>query len=334
MTYQRTLTKDLARKALRGKGVSLRSLRLLLLCAGFALVSFLPHLLGKLLFPTDFTLSALLSALAARESALPPLPSLPHLLCGGLSLVLAVGLFSLLAYGVAVYHLDLWRGRFPDRRVFLSGFSHFPSVLALGGRVAVFSLLWALAALLFVGLSVELPALLLTGELPLLAVHGENPDLLQTILSLFGRVLFVLLWVSRVFRYALAFFVLADQPRFSARRCLRESIGLLSRRGALLLDLLLSFGGWLALECALLLGFQPLRAALSALFPVSVLTGAAFWLLRVLLILYLIALSLTALLFPLWLLAYLGTALAGFYDFAQSDARNRPAPPRSWQVYG
>lgn len=334
MTYQRTLTKDLARKSLRGRGVLLRSVQFLLLCAGFALIASLPSLLGKLLFPTDFTLSALLSALASEEGALPALPSLPNLLCRGLSLALAVPLFSALAYGTCAYGLDLWRGRFPDRRVLLSGFSKLSSVAAVGGLITLFSLLWALAALLFVGLSVELPAFLLTDELPLLAVHGEAPDVLQTVLSLFGRLLFFLLWLSRVFRYSLAFFVLADQPRFSARRCLRESIGLLSHRGALLLDLLFSFGGWLLLELALLLGFQPMRSALGALFPVSVLTGAAFWLLRILLIVYLVALSLTALLFPLWLLAYWNTALAGFYDFAQSDACNRPAPPRSWQVYG
>lgn len=334
MTYQRTLTKDHARKSLRGKGVLLHSVRFLLFCALFALLSYLPAFLGGLFFPTDFSLQALLTALAAGENTLPPLPSLPYVLCGVLSLFLAVCLFSVLAYGACAYCLDLWRGRCPDRGVLLSGFSRLSSVLALGGQIALHTLLWALAALLFVGLSVELPAFLMTEELPLLAVYGEDPDLLQTLLSLFARGLFTLLLLSRVLRYLLAFFVLAEQPRFSARRCLRESIGLLSGRGVLLLELVLSFGGWLILEGVLLLGFQPLRAALEALFPVSVLTDAAFWLLRILLILYLVVLCLAAALFPLWLLAYIGTAVAGFYDFAQSDARNRPTPPRSWQVYG
>ena len=51
------------------------------------------------------------------------------------------------------------------------------------------------------------------------------------------------------------------------------------------------------------------------------------------LIFYLVLLVGFALTLPLWLMNYVGVSLAGFYDFAQSDARNRPTPPRSWQIY-
>lgn len=334
MTYQRVLTKEQARNALRRKHPMLRAAFFLFLCLSFSLISALPAFFGRIFFPTDFSLSALLTALTDKTAPLPALPSLPYLLCRGLSLFLTVSGGSILAYGACAYCLDLWRGRYPDRGTFFAGFAQLSSVLALGWLIALFSALWALLGALIAFAVIELPAFLLTGDLLFLAVQTETPNLLQNLLSVLEKIIFYLFLFSRVIRYALAFFTLSDQPRFSARRCLKESKMLMAQRLGLLVELLLSFLGWLLPEAALLLGFSPLRAALNALFPASLLPGVAFWLLRILLILYLAILTAAAILLPLWLLSYMDTALAGFYDFAQSDARNRPAPPRSWQVYG
>ena len=171
--------------------------------------------------------------------------------------------------------------------------------------------------------------------LPLLAAPADQPVLLSLAVFLLFLLwgLFAAFLLNRTLRYSLSFFVLMDHPRWTARQCLNESKALMKHRKWQFVVLVFSFLGWelvIALACLAAFLLWPL---LLSFFPVAVYPGIAFWLLRIMLIFYLVLLVGFALTLPLWLMNYVGVSLAGFYDFAQSDARNRPTPPRSWQIY-
>lgn len=215
---------------------------------------------------------------------------------------------------------------------------------ALGLLITFFAFLWSLPYVLLLLLVWFLlmlsvfplflfPAVIRSPDALIALSELAQPTPLKIALAVIAVILALALYVNRTMRYALAFFVLMDQPRLTARECLRESKALMKGRKWKLAVLMLSFLGW-SLLCSLLqMGAQLLWSLLLSFFPVAAHPGAAFWALRIMLILYLIVLAGAAFLFPLWLMNYVGVSLAGFYDFAQADARNRPAPPRSWQVY-
>lgn len=330
MTYQRVLVKDSARRAIKGKSPCRRAFAFLLLCLLFSLLSMLPALIAGFVY---------LPAHAAPEgdafftmAALPP----AFWLCQGLTLLLAPILGALLCAGWCAYCLDLWRGRGTDGGRFWAGFSQFSGVAALGLMIALFSLLWTL-----VGLSGIICVLWLLSQfgpvdlLPLLTAPAVPPEALAYVVIVLFILwaLFAAFLLNRTLRYSLAFFVLLDHPRFTARQCLNESKALTQGRKWKLVVLMLSFIGWVLLAQLALLVAQLLWPILLSFYPISALPGFAFGCLRLMLILYLIALVVASFLLPLWLMNYVGVSFAGFYDFAQSDRQNRPTPPRSWQVY-
>lgn len=324
MTYQRVLVKDSAKRAIKGTKPCRRALCYLLLGLLLSLAAALP-LLGVRFFavPAD-----------AGVNNTPAYWS-----CWLFALVLPIVAQALLCAGGCAYCLDLWRGRGVNSRRLLYGFTRFPRVSALGLLITLFSFLWALlGALLFT------PVLFLLARLlpeELLAAAGTGPDapLTAGALVIYSLVLLVFALpleafsLNRTLRYALSYFVLLDQPQLTAAECLEESKALMKGRRWKLIVLCFSFLGWSLLEGLLTAGVQILWPILLSLFPAAALPGAAFWCLRILLILYLAAMVIAALLLPLWLINYAGVSLAGFYDYAQADRSNQPTPPRSWQVY-
>lgn len=336
MTYQRVLVKDSAKRTLKGKKPRRRALAFLLLCLLLTFLAFLPALVAAL---TEMPVSAPESDLLVLTS-----PSPVFWLCQGLTLLLLPIASALLCAGGCAYCLDLWRGRGTDSGRFFAGFSRFPTTAALGLLITFFSFLWSLPYVLLLLLSTFL---MWFSALPLsfFPFIPLSPDTLVALSNLVrltpGKialvcslaVLFLALYINRTLRYALAFFVLMDQPRLTARQCLQESKILMKGRKWKLTVLMLSFLGWSLLVSLVNLGIQLLYPILQFFFPVSALPGFAFWCLRILLILYLIVLVVFVIQLPLWLMNYVGVSLAGFYDFAQADRSNQPTPPRSWQVY-
>lgn len=324
MTYQRVLVKDSAKRAIKGTKPCRRALCYLLLGLLLSLAAALP-LLGVRFFAVP--------AEAGVNNAL------AYWSCWLFALVLPIVAQALLCAGGCAYCLDLWRGRGVTSRRLLYGFTRFPRVSALGLLITLFSFLWALlGALLFT------PVLFLLARLlpkELLAAAGSGPDAPLTAGALVIYILVLLVFalpleafsLNRTLRYALSYFVLLDQPQLTAAECLEESKALMKGRKWQLVVLMLSFLGWSLLTGLLHLGIQLLYPALLSLFPAAALPGAAFWCLRILLILYLAVMVIAALLLPLWLINYAGVSLAGFYDYAQADRSNQPTPPRSWQVY-
>lgn len=321
MTYQRVLVKDSAKRAIKGTKPCRRALCYLLLGLLLSLAAALP-LLGVRFFAVP------------AEAGVNNAPA--YWSCWLFALVLPTVAQALLCAGGCAYCLDLWRGRGVDSRRLLYGFTRFPRVSALGLLITLFSTLWGfLAALLFLP-----PTAFIGFFLSTLAPTDTDPFWRQPayalVLMLFlflGLGLIYAFLLNRTLRYALAFFVLLDQPQLTAWECLEESKLLMEGRRWKLLLLVLSFLGWMLLEWLLFLGVPLLWQVLLSLFPAAALPGAAFWCLRILLILYLAAMVIAALLLSLWLINYAGVSLAGFYDYAQADRSNQPTPPRSWQVY-
>lgn len=330
MTYQRVFVKDSAKRAIKGKKPCRRALAFLLLSLLFFLLAQLPGLIAAFVYlPGRTSLSEL---------------SPVYWLCQGLTLLLGVTAIALLCTGGCAYCLDLWRGRGTDSSRFWAGFSLFSRTVSLGGMITFFSFLWVLP---YVLLLLLVWFLLMLSALPTFffptVIHSldtltaltelAQPTPLKIALVVLLAVLFLALYINRTLRYSLAYFVLLDHPRFTARQCLKESKALMKGRKWKLVVLALSFLGWYLLSQLLLLGVQFLWPILKSFYPISALPGFAFGCLRLMLIFYLIVMVVAAFLLPLWLMNYAGVSLAGFYDFAQSDAHNRPTPPRSWQVY-
>lgn len=338
MTYQRVLVKDHAKQSIRGKKPRRRALAFLLLCLLFSILAMLPTLIAGFVY--------LPAHAVPEEDAFFTLAGLTpvYWLCQGLTLLLIPTAVALLCTGGCAYCLDLWRGRGVDSGRFWAGFSQFPRTMALGLMIFFFSFLWATPYVLLL-LLVWFLTVLSVSPLTLSPVVIHSPEDLAFLLELARpsplkialvcvlAALFFALYINRTLRYSLAFFVLLDRPRATARDCLRESKALMRGRKRKLIVLLLSFIGWSLLVDLINIGVQLLWPILMSFFPASALPGAAFWCLRIMLIFYLIALVAAAILLPLWLMNYVGVSLAGFYDFAQSDQQNRPVPPRSWQVY-
>lgn len=329
MTYQRVLVKDSAKRAIKGTKPCRRALCYLLLGLLLSLAAALP-LLGVRFFavPAD-----------AGVNNTPAYWS-----CWLFALVLPTVAQALLCAGGCAYCLDLWRGRGVNSRRFLYGFTRFPRVSALGLLITLFSFLWGLPYLLLLLLSIFLmwfsalplsffPFLPLSPDTLVSLSNLVRPTPASTALVCILALLFLALCLNRTLRYTLSYFVLLDQPQLTAAECLEESKALMKGRRWKLIVLCFSFLGWSLLEGLLTAGVQLLWPILLSLFPAAALPGAAFWCLRILLILYLAAMVIAALLLPLWLINYAGVSLAGFYDYAQADRSNQPTPPRSWQVY-
>lgn len=325
MTYQRVLVKQSAKRAMKGAKPIHRALCYFLLSLLLSLVAALPFL-GIRFFA------------APTEAGVNNAPA--YWSCWLFALVLPTVAQALLYAGGCAYCLDLWRGRGVNSRRLLYGFTRFPRVSALGLLISLFSFLWALLGALLFTPVLFLLAKLLPEEL-LAAAASPSPGTPLTAGALVIYILVLLIFVlpleafclNCTLRYALSYFVLLDQPQLTAAECLNESKLLMKGRRWQLAVLCFSFLGWSLLEGLLISCVRLLWPVLLSLFPAAALPGAAFWCLRILLILYLAAMVIAALLLPLWLVNYAGVSLAGFYDYAQADRSNQPTPPRSWQVY-
>ena len=240
-------------------------------------------------------------------------PLLPILL----GVVLGVGLLLLsliLHAGYAAYTLQLWRQEGPAGFAdLLVGFFSASQILDLWVRLLVYTLLWAA------------PGTGLLLWLDHLAAVPDPVPLLVWVLSAL-KLLYPLYLLERVSRYAMALFALMDKPEAGAQQAIDRSKRLMAGRKVDLLVFLLSVLGWW-LVIVLVAGiFFLVGGALLALVAGEAaqpdLTQAAGLLLPFLL------LGLAAVIpLLLWLTAYIGTALAGFYATAAAPPFPGLQPP-------
>lgn len=83
------------------------------------------------------------------------------------------------------------------------------------------------------------------------------PETLMLLMMIAGSILMLVLGIMAVYRYAMAMFVLADQPETGVFACLRRSCEIMQRRKMELFSLEISFIGWyLLLSLARMLFFS------------------------------------------------------------------------------
>lgn len=241
----------------------------------------------------------------------------PALLAVLLGVLFAVGLALLallLHAGYAAYTLQLWRQEgsagFAD---LLLGLFCAPQILDLWVRLLVYTLLWAAPG---------------TGLLLWLGHLAAAPDPAPFLAWLLpaAMVLFQLYMLERVSRYALALLCLMDKPEAGAAQAIDKSKRLMAGRKVDLLLILLSFLGWWLLTALVAGLFFLLGFLLVALVLGLAAQPDLFQAFRLILPFQLFGAAATMPML-LWLTAYMGTALAGFYDTAAAPPFPGLQPP-------
>lgn len=233
---------------------------------------------------------------------------------------------ALMQMGARAYCLKLWRrepGSFHD---LFQGFRMPGKTLALFGLEFLFTLLWTLPGMVVFTL--------LSG---LVSAFTYDPVIL-TIFLFIGYIGFFAYLLNRILRYALAFYLLLDHSDWTARQALRESKTLMVGHRWTYFVLQLSFLGWGLLVLVIFY----------AITVISMMAGGASLLLyrnpSAYICLILLALLLSFLAsapLSLWLQAYWGSSIAGFYDWAaqppasdpqlsQTTSWNSPQSPDPW----
>lgn len=234
----------------------------------------------------------------------------------GLQLLLSL-FNALMQMGYRTYCLKLWRREKGGYQDLFQGFRMPGKTLALFGLEVLFSFLWALPGILILVLLAGIAATFLTHSIDLF---------LFVLIGYFGFFAYLL---NRVLRYTLAYHLLLDHPDWTAREALRESKVLMEGRRWSYFVLELSFLGWGLLVCliayvVLLVGMLICSLGLSPLLQTA---SPALFTLVILCVILLVFLASAPL--SLWLQAYSGISLAGFYDCAAGRPLVPPAPP--WQ---
>ena len=312
MGFHRPQVKETAKAAIRQAHPSPRWITLLF----FLLVWGVPGALMLLAARPLLNLAALAAAGVPEH----PLYRYTASVSGGLFSLLfflsvLVTLFCVvLTYGYLSYGLKLWRGQETGWRDLFCGIPQAGRVLLLTLEIFLFSLLWAVlgAILLTIGVLI-----LNTVSFLLAALSYQLGQLFLELLSLAASVGFMVFFYSRVLRYALAYYILLDQPRYRAGEALDASKDLMVGHRWTFFVLLLSFLGWFLLGSLLcsaagLLCQQLLPSG-------SVGLALITWLLT----------SLCTLPLTLWLAPYLACSCAGFYEaVAQNPGPASGFPPR------
>ena len=284
------------------------------------LASALPGVVMTAIFWPFITLSAASSATGVFGAADPW--SSPRL--GGLSIALMVFLYllvllfmSLMQVGYQHYSMKLWRGQQTDFKDVFHGFSIAPRALALFGLILLFTFLWSLPGI-FVMVLVAATTSAFTPSASVVFVFLMEIGLMAYL-------------YNRTLRYALAYYVLLDHPDYTALEALNESKALMTGRRWELFVFCLSFVGW-ALLIVLIVYIVLLIGIFAMVFLFAfgyqnnnLFLGVAGILVPILLMAlgYLASAPLS-----LWLQAYQGASLAGYYDCVAYPA---PPPEPEWQ---
>ena len=136
-------------------------------------------------------------------------------------------------FGYKIWCLNTVRGQRGELGDLFSGFSMVGRILWLRVLILVYGFLWYIAVFMPMGFLIVLVA----GMSVVLPVVGI-PLLVGAFL------LAVALWFSRIARYAMAVYCLADEPEKGASRALRRSRVMMEGRVKEYIILLLSFLGW------------------------------------------------------------------------------------------
>lgn len=215
------------------------------------------------------------------------------------ALSLALSIFQMvLGFGLSVYCLRLYRGQacgFPD---LFTGFS-------MAGRVIGQQILVAFIAAGII--------LLITIPMSVVGVMAVGMiEVLGTIVLIAVLIGWAVLFISIMLNYALATLALADRPELGAMGAIQAGKNLIRGHKGQYVLFVLSFLGW-ALLCSLLSGiFTGVSAAGLLLFPS-----------------WAVSLIDMALMLPyyLWLMPYIQTATAGFYDALLQEKETLPPMP-------
>lgn len=258
------------------------------------------------------TLPLLLPSASTAPASFPWAPFLLQLL---------LSLFNaLMQIGSKAYCLKLWRKEPGGFRDLFQGFRIPGKALALLGLEVLFTFLWTL-----LGLAVYV---LLFG---LVSILPYDP-VIATVFGLTCYIGFMIYLLNRIFRYSMVFYLLLDHPYWTARQALRASKILMADRKWDYFVLQLSFLGWGALVFVIFYAVMAIPMILGGSSLLLFRNPAAYMYPN--LLSFFLAFLVSAPL-SLWLQAYWGSSIAGFYDWAAyqsqppaSDAR--PSPTSSW----
>jgi len=266
MGIDRKSLKQAARANMRGARPSpvLVTLVYLLLTAGLSQV-------------VDFIVSSPVEALGQAARAAATGASYEQVLWAWLStggegnmvtlfLTILIALYTMvLSFGYHAYTLRRIDGEEAGHGALLAGFNYVGRIILLQIIVAFFSFAWAMLTVL--------PALLIGSMamgLLVLVLGGSTLSVVLGVVVLYGAILVgTVLGVYLTTRYALAPWILADQPELGAMEAVRRSRALLRDRLGEAFTLTLSFLGW-----NLLAVFIPLMV-------MGLAVGAVLWLLPV-----------------------------------------------------
>lgn len=208
----------------------------------------------------------------------------------------------ILSYGYMIYGLKLWRGQEAGTGTLFIGFSQFGSVFFLSFLIGFFSTVWYMVGVFVYSMVVA-------------SFYVIYESIALMVLLMFVMILLV---AYHLLSYALAFFVLHDQPNLGALKALRTSKQLMKGRKMELIWLMLSFLGW-----ALLLGV--LNLLLSEFLPSLLFDALGYSTLTLLLCSLLPVIILAPL--SLWLMPYISCAMAGYYDMLTGNGGTHQPPP-------
>ncbi|MCI2105635.1 MAG: DUF975 family protein [Intestinimonas sp.] len=245
-------------------------------------------------------------------------------------LMVLLGLYTMVMHwGLLQYVLHLQRRQPASFRDLFSGFSMAGRVIALNLLLFLFSFLWTL-----------LGCLIYVVILVLLAPQ----NILHAVIALLLAIPLLIFILNRIFRYAMANFLLLDYPELGALEVISRSKALMRGRICSYVMLFLSFLGWALLILLIKLAVWGIGSVLLGFSIFDIITAyisgngvdmAAQFLpslslsnLPVLIVAFLAALPLT-----LWLSAYQGTALAGFYDAARGYPSEKASPDETCNSY-
>lgn len=261
------------------------------------------------------TLAITLPLLLSNSSTAPvSFPWAPFLL------QLLLTLFNaLMQIGSKAYCLKLWRKEPGGLRDLFQGFRILGKALALLGLEVLFTFLWTL-----LGLAVYV---LLFG---LISILPYDP-VIASVFSLTCYIGFMIYLLNRIFRYSMAFYLLLDHPYWTARQALRASKILMAERKWDYFVLQLSFLGWSLLVLVIFYTVMAIPMIMDGS-SLLLLRDPAAYMYPNLLLAFLVSAPLS-----LWLQAYWGSSIAGFYDWAayqsQPSASDvRPSPTSSWNA--
>ena len=257
-----------------------------------------------------------------------PSPSLQQLLTGRFSslslflLVLSTLYNMILDFGFAAWCLACVRGRQGGPLSLLDGFGMAGSVLMMNLQLLLRTLLWSVA----VSLLCTFPVYLL-----LSLVHAAAPGAYYSAMELTLYLLSLLVQLL-LLRYALAPYLLSDYPGDGGWAAVRRSAGTMTGRVLPLFTLYLSFLGWFLLQLALepllsLLLLLPQLPEIGALLSAGQLDALGTFLQTQLsaplpTLLYLVL----RLPLEVWVTAYVGLSLAGFYQSVSSSPVHQIPP--------